>query len=256
MSEKHTSSNGCGNKCQMTPGTEMDFSIAFQPIVNLKTKAVFGYEALVRGINNEPASFILEQLNDDNRYAFDQAIRVKAIEKAVELGVDSVLSINFFPNAVYQPETCIRTTLQACEKSGFPTNKVMFEVTESEQIQDHEHLKNIFDYYNSTGFITAIDDFGAGFSGLNLISDWQPNIVKLDMNLIRNINEDSTRQFLVESVVGFAHKVGIDIISEGIETELELETLRAMGIDLFQGYLFAKPAFEELPRVDLARFSS
>lgn len=255
MSQEHKSNKGCGNKCQESLGPELDFSIAFQPIVNVKTKSVFGYEALVRGVNNEPASFILEQLNDDNRYAFDQAIRVKAIEKAVELGVDAILSINFFPNAVYKPETCIRTTLQACEKSGFPTNRVMFEVTESEQIQDREHLKNIFDYYNSTGFITAIDDFGAGFSGLNLISDWQPNIVKLDMNLIRNINEDVTRQFLVESVVGFAHKVGIDIISEGVETEQELETLRAMGIELYQGYLFAKPGFEELPHVDFARLS-
>ncbi len=255
MTEQHTNGNGCGNKCLAPLGADLAFSIAFQPIVNVKTKSVFGYEALVRGLNNEPASFILDQLNDDNRYAFDQAIRVKAIEKAVELGVDCVLSINFFPNAVYQPETCIRTTLQACEKSGFPTNKVMFEVTESEQIQDHEHLKNIFDYYNSTGFITAIDDFGAGFSGLNLISDWQPNVVKLDMNLIRNINEDSTRQYLVESVVGFAHKVGIDIISEGVETEQELEILRRMGIELFQGYLFAKPDFENLPHVDFDRFS-
>jgi EAL domain-containing protein (putative c-di-GMP-specific phosphodiesterase class I) len=111
----------------------------------------------------------------------------------------------------------------------------MFEVTESEQIQDRQHLKNIFDYYKSTGFITAIDDFGAGFSGLNLISDWQPNIVKLDMNLIRNISEDLTRQHLVDSVVGFAHKVGIDVISEGAGTEQELNTLIKMGIGLFQG---------------------
>lgn len=250
MSDKKTNNNGCGNKCLEALPAELDFSIAFQPIVNVVTKTVFGYESLVRGVNNEPASYILDKLNDDNRYAFDQAIRVRAIERAVQLGVDCVLSINFFPNAVYQPETCIRTTLKACENTGFPTSQIMFEVTESEQIRDREHLKNIFNYYNNTGFITAIDDFGAGFSGLNLISDWQPNIVKLDMNLIRNINEDLTRQHLVESVIGFAHKVGIDIISEGVETEQELNTLREMGVELFQGYLLARPAFEELPKVD------
>lgn len=241
---------GC-SQCLDNKGAEIDFSMAFQPIVDTQSKAIFGYEALVRGINNEPAGFVLDKLDDDNRYFFDQSIRVKAIRTAVELGLDSILSINFFPNAVYRPETCIRTTLNACEQYGFPIERIMFEVTESEKIQDREHLKNIFSYYNEKGFITAIDDFGAGFSGLNLISDWQPNVVKLDMNLIRNIDQDVTRQHLVESVIGFAHKVGIDIICEGVETLAELNTLRNMGVRLFQGFLFAKPAFEALPEVDM-----
>jgi len=241
---------GC-SQCLDNKGVEIDFSMAFQPIVDTESKTIFGYEALVRGINNEPAGFVLDKLDDDNRYFFDQSIRVKAIRTAVELGLDSILSINFFPNAVYQPETCIRTTLNACEEYGFPIERIMFEVTESEKIQDREHLKNIFSYYNEKGFITAIDDFGAGFSGLNLISDWQPNVVKLDMNLIRNIDQDVTRQHLVESVIGFAHKVGIDIICEGVETPTELSTLRNMGVRLFQGFLFAKPAFEALPEVDI-----
>lgn len=253
MSRNPNQITGCG-KCNETQGDEIEFSIAFQPIVNLEEKTVFGYEALVRGVDGEPASFILDKLNDTNRYAFDQSIRVRAIEKAVELNIDSILSINFFPNAVYRPETCIRTTLNACERTGFPTQRVMFEVTEAERVEDREHLKNIFDYYNSTGFITAIDDFGAGFSGLNLISDWQPNIVKLDMNLIRNIDKDITRQHLVRSVIGFASNVGIEIICEGVETQEELDTLLDMNVRLFQGYLFARPGFEMLPKVDFSRF--
>lgn len=252
MSEFSSLPSGC-NQCLDTNGTEIEFSMAFQPIVDVHEKKVFGYEALVRGPNQEPAYFILDKLDDKNRYYFDQAIRVKAIKTAVALGVDTVLSINFFPNAVYRPETCIRTSLNACEEYGFPIDRIMFEVTESEQIQDRQHLKNIFEYYNKKGFITAIDDFGAGFSGLNLISDWQPNIVKLDMNLIRNIDKDQTRQHLVSSVVDFAHKVGIKIICEGVETVEELSVLEKMDVSLFQGYLFAKPAFEALPPVDFSQ---
>ncbi|MTI63056.1 EAL domain-containing protein [Methylophaga sp.] len=251
MSEFSSLPAGC-SQCLDTNGSEIDFSMAFQPIVDIQEKNIFGYEALVRGPNQEPAGFILDKLNDNNRYYFDQAIRVKAIKTAVELELDSVLSINFFPNAVYRPETCIRTTLNACEEYGFPINKIMFEVTESERIEDRQHLKNIFAYYNQKGFITAIDDFGAGFSGLNLISDWQPNIVKLDMNLIRNIDKDETRQHLVSSVIGFAHKVGIRIICEGVETVEELSVLEQMNVSLFQGFLFAKPAFEALPAVDFS----
>lgn len=249
MSEQSSMPTGC-SQCLDGNNNEIQFSMAFQPIVDVDKKTVFGYEALVRGPENEPAGFILDQLDNSNRYAFDQAIRVKAIQMAVALNLDTVLSINFFPNAVYQPETCIRTTLRACEEHGFPIEKIMFEVTESERIEDSEHLKNIFDYYNEKGFITAIDDFGAGFSGLNLISDWQPNVVKLDMNLIRNIDSHTTRQHLVTSIIDFAFKVGIDIICEGVETAAELSTLRQMGVSLFQGYYFAKPAFESLPEVN------
>lgn len=254
MSERSSLDAGC-QQCLDKNGGEIDFSMAFQPIVDVVDKKIFAYEALVRGPNNEPASFVLDKLDDTNRYYFDQAIRVKAIKTAVALNVDAVLSINFFPNAVYRPETCIRTTLNACEEFGFPIEKVMFEVTESERIEDHEHLKNIFDYYNQKGFITAIDDFGAGFSGLNLISDWQPNVVKLDMNLIRNIDKDTTRRHLVSSVVDFAFKVGIEIICEGVETEEEIKTLREMNVRLFQGFYFARPAFEALPEVDFDSFS-
>lgn len=251
MTEFPSMPAGC-SQCLDKNGAEIDFSMAFQPIVDITKKQIFGYEALVRGPNQESAGFILDKLSDDNRYYFDQAIRVKAIKMAVALQLDSVLSINFFPNAVYRPETCIRTTLSACEEYGFPIERVMFEVTESERVEDRQHLKNIFDYYNKKGFITAIDDFGAGFSGLNLISDWQPNIVKLDMNLIRNIDKDQTRQHLVNSVVDFAHKVGIKVISEGVETIEELTVLKQMNLSLFQGFLFAKPAFEALPAVDFS----
>ncbi len=166
----------------------IDFSMAFQPIVAFHEKKVWGYETLVRGLNNEPASFILNQVNESKVHSFDQIIRSRSIRLADTLQFDEILSINFLPNAVYNPENCIQSTLNVCDELGFDKKHIMFEVTEIEKITDHVHLKNIFTEYKKHQFLTAIDDFGAGYSGLNLLAEWQPDVIKLDMNLIRDID--------------------------------------------------------------------
>lgn len=242
------SSIGC-KECRDKTKLGIDFTMAFQPIVNVSNKTVFGYEALVRGLNNEGADFVLSQLNDSNRYRFDQAIRVKAIDLAKRLGLQGMLSINFLPNAVYKPETCIRATLEAAAEMDFPTNRIMFEVTEGEKVLDNDHLKNIFTEYKKHQFTTAIDDFGAGYAGLNLLADWQPDIIKLDMSLTRNVNTDRVRRALVFGIISICRELGIKVIAEGIETKEECLTLLDEGVSLFQGYFFAQPGFESLPVV-------
>lgn len=236
---------GCGNQNQLG----FDFSMAFQPIVDVRTKRIFAYEALVRGLAGEPASSILSQINEENRYRFDQACRVKAIQWAAKLGMTTYLSINFLPNAVYQAETCIRTTLEASQEYGFPANHIIFEVTEGEKIKDRDHLNRIFDAYKKLGFRTAIDDFGAGYSGLNLLAEFQPDIIKLDMALIRNIHEDQVRRAIVIGIMHVCQEIACEVIAEGVESRAELETLWAMGIHLFQGFYFAKPAFQALATI-------
>jgi len=160
-----------------------------------------------------------------------------------------VLSINFLPNAVYRPETCIRATLQAARETGFPAERIMFEVTEGEKIQDHAHLRNIFEEYKRQGFITAIDDFGAGHSGLNLLADFQPDIIKLDMALTRNIDKDRIRRSIVSGILSVCREISIKVIAEGVETREECMALRDKGVELFQGYFFARPGFRTLPPV-------
>lgn len=237
---------GC-KECRDQAKLGIEFTMAFQPIVDVSNQSIFGYEALVRGINNESAATILSQLNDSNRYCFDQAIRVKAIDLAKRLGLQGMLSINFLPNAVYKPETCIRATLEAAAEMDFPTDRIMFEVTEGEKVLDNDHLKSIFIEYKKHRFTTAIDDFGAGYAGLNLLADWQPDIIKLDMSLTRNINNDNVRRALVFGIIAICKELGIKVIAEGIETKEECLTLIDEGVTLFQGYLFARPGFESLP---------
>lgn len=246
MQGERITCRNCADKNQLG----FDFSMAFQPIINCHTQSVFGYEALVRGLNNEPAFSIISRITDENRYLFDQLCRVKAISLAAKLGIQSMLSINFLPNAVYQPERCIRTTLEAAKKYDFPTENIMFEFTEVEKIEDSQHVERIVSYYQSLGFKTAIDDFGSGYSGLSLLADFQTNIVKLDMGLIRDIDRDTTRQSIVTHCLSMFRDLNITPLAEGIESEGEYRWLKEAGVALMQGYLFAKPGFESLPSVN------
>lgn len=223
--------------------------MAFQPIVNMRERTVFAYESLVRGLDGSGAGALLAQVNDTNRYSFDQACRIKSVTLAAQLGVSCFLSINFMPNAVYQASTCIRATLEAARINNFPTERIIFEVTENEELVDKEHLKSIMAEYHRHGFQTAIDDFGAGYSGLHLLAEFQPDILKLDMALLRGIDRDKVKQAIVQGIVGVAQALCLQVIAEGIETTGELKYLQSIGIDLFQGYLFARPAVEALPTV-------
>lgn len=239
---------GCG-ECLNGSLLGFDFSMALQPIVDITSKSVFAHEALVRGLNNEPAGDVFQHVDNSNRYRFDQACRVKAIKLAAELDIACFLSINFMPNAVYQPELCIRTTLAAAAEYGFPVERIIFEVTEGEKIEDHPHLKEIVRYYQQQGFKTAIDDFGAGYSGLNLLAEMQTDLVKLDMALIRNIDKDKVRQIIVRGIMQVCTELGITVIAEGIESYEEMSVLQSFGIELFQGFYFARPAFESIATV-------
>ncbi|WP_235918973.1 EAL domain-containing protein [Aureimonas psammosilenae] len=236
--------------CQTGAKLDFDFSMAFQPIVDVLSGRVWGYEALVRGLNGEGALAILSQVSDAQKYRFDQACRVKAIELAARLypaAEAQRLSINFMPNAVYEPAACLRATLAAARKQGFPQKSIMFEFTENEMIHDTDHLHRIIAEYRRQGFITAIDDFGAGYSGLGLLADFQPDLIKLDMKLIRGIESSRPRQIIVASVAAAARELGITVLAEGIENWNELHVLKAAGISLMQGYYFARPEFERLP---------
>ena len=239
-------SDGCPH-CTPREPLKFAFSMAFQPIVDMRDFTVFAHEALVRGTAGEGAGSVLSQVDESNRYRFDQACRRKAIGLAASMGMESSLSINFLPNAVYEPANCLRATLQAARKHEFPLDRIIFEITENERVIDHDHLINIISEYRRQGFRTAIDDFGAGYSGLNLLADFQPDLVKLDMALVRDIHEDPKRQTILASIVAMCRQLDIEVIAEGIESEEELACLEDHGVYLIQGFLLARPGFEKLP---------
>ncbi len=240
-----TKCKGCHDGAE---GFPVPFSMAFQPIFDVSNGKTFAHEALVRGPGGEGARSVLDQVTTDNRYAFDQQCRVKAIELAAslfELAGSTKLSINFMPNAVYEPRACIRLTLATAMQTGFPADRIIFEFTENEQL-DTNHLLNILRTYRSLGFKTAIDDFGAGHSGLSLLTRFQPDIAKLDMDLIRGIDQDPVKRGIVKHTLAMLNELSITPICEGVETQDELSALRDLGVSLIQGYVLAKPTFESL----------
>jgi len=198
---------------------------------------------------------VLSKIDEGNRYAFDQLCRTTAIAQAAALSLDSFLSINFMPNAVYRPEACIQSTLAAAEKYGFPIDRIIFETVEGENIVSRPHLVDIFKAYKRFGFQTAIDDFGAGYSGLTLLADFQPDLIKLDMELVRGIDVDVVRQHIVRGVVAICRDLGVKVIAEGIESHGERDFFEAHGVTLMQGYLFAKPAFKTIPELSENSFT-
>jgi EAL domain-containing protein (putative c-di-GMP-specific phosphodiesterase class I) len=225
------------------------FTMAFQPIIDVDTGDVFAHEALVRPTGGGTAADVLNQINESNRYSFDQQCRVTAIDLAARLGMETLLSINFLPNAVYQPAACLAKTFEAAARAQFPLHHLMFEVTENEPARDVGHLQSIFTEYKRHGMITAIDDFGAGHSGLNMLADFQPDVLKIDMALTRSIHTDSVRYKIADAIIRLCGSLNISVIAEGIETIQEAVVLRNLGVRLFQGYLFARPAVEALPPV-------
>jgi len=238
-------------------GEELGFAlrIAFQPIIDLHTGSAYAYEALVRGPNGEGAAAVLSQVTEKNRYSFDQACRVAAIKGAVSAGIldtDALLSINFLPNAVYSPLACIQLTLKTAQEVGLPTSRLIFEFTENEQI-DVEHLRNIVSSYRQMGFQTAIDDFGAGHSGLALLANLETDVLKLDIELIRGIDTSARRRLIVGSVIDLAKRLGVRVVAEGVETTQELEALETAGVRYVQGFLFAKPALDVLPSIHVVK---
>lgn len=244
------------DSCARAESLGFQFDYAYQPIVDVHRQSVFAHEALVRGPAGESAATVLSQVNELNRYRFDQSCRVKAIKGASQLQIQELISINFLPNAIYRPELCIRTTLEAARAHGFPLDRIIFEVTEGERIEDGPWFAEILREYKRCGFKTAIDDFGAGYAGMKLLADFQPDIIKIDMDLVRHVDSNPARQAIVRSLVRLCEEMKIQVIAEGIETWAERDFLRDAGISLMQGYLFAKPAFRAVAAVDPSVFAA
>jgi EAL domain-containing protein (putative c-di-GMP-specific phosphodiesterase class I) len=141
--------------------------------------------------------------------------------------------------------------LKTARATGLPTDRLIFEFTENEEMADTDHVRTIVESYRKMGFATAVDDFGAGHAGLGLLARFQTDFIKLDMDLVRGLDTSLPRRLIVEGVVRIAESLGVVVIAEGIETVAEYDTLAKMGVRYIQGYLLARPGFRCLPPIRL-----
>jgi len=219
----------------------------FQPIVHAQdTRRIFAHEALMRGRERDGALVspgrMFETARDaDLLFQLDLAARTTAIREAVRHQLRTHLFINFTPTAIYDPAYCLRSTVSAIAEAGIPPQGVVFEIIESDRAADAYHLKGIINYYRQAGFRVALDDLGAGYSSLNLIHQLRPDIIKLDMELVRDVHVDAYKAAIVQKMLEIARQLGIQTVAEGIETPEELRWVRAHGVDFVQGYLISRP---------------
>lgn len=220
--------------------------IAFQPIVSVAEHRVFGYELLSRGVSPDGEIIAPGKLFADARrlnltFNLDRVARENALRVADTMSFDGHLFVNFLPSAIYDPEYCLKTTMAVARQLSIPRDRIVFEIVESETFDDIDHLKKILNYYRGHGVKTALDDVGSGYSSLNILASLRPDIMKLDMDLIRGIDGDRLKQSIFNGLAGIAADNGIQVLAEGVETRDELAFLMSHGVDLLQGYYFSKP---------------
>jgi len=229
---------------------EQRLTTHFQPIVEAGDPTrVFAYEGLLRGIHRDGSlvgggplfgwgadAGVLFQLDQQARRSAVMAFGPRGA------GGSSKLFVNFAPTSIYDPQYCLRTTLRAVEEVGLPPERVVFEVTESENAGSVDNLTDILDFYRDSGFGVALDDLGAGYASLNLLHALQPDYVKLDMDLIRGVDSDPRKAALAGKLLEAAATLGIRSVAEGVETRSEWDWVRSSGADLVQGFLIAHPA--------------
>lgn len=210
------------------------------------------YEALLRGAAGEPASQVLARVPREDLYDFDASARRGAIALAARLGMCCTLNLNFLPRSLERSQRTVQDAVDAAERARWTADRLVLEVTESEVIDDLSRFTAAMDEARSLGVRIAIDDFGAGYAGLTLLADFQPDEVKLDMHLVRGIESHGPRQAIVRAVIQACFDLGIDVIAEGVETADERDWFLEHGVRLFQGYLLARPGFESLPLLQVA----
>lgn len=219
----------------------------FQPIVHSsEPERVFAYECLIRGIDEAgelipPGKLYGAARSANLLYHLDRSSRLQHISAARRHGLRTNHFINFNPTSIYDPEFCLRSTVAAIEGTDLSPESFVFEVVESDHVSDLQRLPFILDYYRRAGFRVALDDLGAGYSSLNMLSALRPDFVKLDIELLRGIDENPYKAELVSKIIESAHNLGIEVVAEGIETVAEWNWATTHGADYTQGYLFGRP---------------
>lgn len=221
-----------------------------QPIVSLRDGAVFGYEALGRGpagtpLEN-PEALIQCALENRRMLELEHLFRRSALRAARQMPTGIRLFLNVNPNIIQDSHFGMGFTKEYLTRFAISAEDIVFEITERESVVNLRGFKQIIEHYKAQNYQISIDDAGAGYSGLNLISDVQPHFIKLDMQLIRGVDKDLTRQALIKSMQEFAALTNTRIIAEGIETEEELATLISFDVPYGQGYFLRRP--DPIPR--------
>ncbi len=226
-------------------------TVYFQPIIDLHSQTIYAYECLSRGVLADGSLMSPQVMFDtakktDLLFNLDRQCRETAIKTAAVKNIPTNIFINFLPSAIYNPEFCLRDTVKWAQQLEFDPDKIVFEVVETEHIRDINHLIAILKLYKSKGFRTALDDVGSGYSSLNLFATLAPDIIKIDLEIVRDIHNSEVKQAVAKALIQMGRDAGCKVLAEGIESLEEYNWFKTAGADYAQGYYFARPTVEPL----------
>ena len=226
-------------------------STVFQPVLDLRHRTILGYEALSRGpagsVYQMPLRLFEMAEQADLVFELDRKCRRRALVSAHRLPAAAKLFVNVYPSAMYDPEFQGASLVQLVQSQGLTPERVVLEITERSAIENYELFAEALSDLTRLGFSIAVDDVGAGYSGLEKIAHLNPRYLKFDRELIRDIDSSYIRREMTRALKAFSDSIGSQIIAEGIERQGELDALLELGIELGQGYLLGRPAPTFLP---------
>ena len=221
----------------------------FQPIFRAGSLELFGYECLMRGQAADgelisPATLIQWARQEQLVFMLDRVCRETHLRNAGKLNLpkDATLLINFMPTAIYKPEFCLKTTIAASKEAGIEPSRIVFEVVEQYEVADREHLAHVLQYYRDNGYRVALDDLGSGYAGLSLLADLDPDLIKIDRELVSRSVKSPMHRSIVQALINIGHDNDKLVLAEGVETDEESRLMTLMGADLLQGFYLGKPA--------------
>jgi len=216
----------------------------YQPIVDLATGEVVAFEALLRLTDASgpipPGELFGASAVGGWAQALDQVARRTAIVGASGWLGERSLFVNFVPSSIYDPRICLRTTEAAARDAGVALDQLVFEVVETERIHDMSHLRGILDRYHELGARVALDDLGTGFASIDVARELQPDVMKLDGEVVRSSSAEARR--FVDEAVALADELGAIVLAEGVEEAEHADAAAAAGVTLGQGWFFGRPA--------------
>jgi EAL domain-containing protein (putative c-di-GMP-specific phosphodiesterase class I) len=223
-----------------------DVRTVFQPIVDLESHNVHGFEALARGPRQtdleSPLALFDMASKSDLLFELDQVCRYNSVKRAESLKSPHKLFINTLPFSIRDPHFRGKFLLDLLDGSKLVPERIVLEVTETLAIEDYTAYLEEMRYFSDMGFLTAIDDMGAGHSGLEKVVQLRPDYLKLDMHMVRGIDASPVKQDIMRAFCTMAKDIGTAVVAEGVETRAELETVQELGADYVQGYYLARPA--------------
>jgi EAL domain-containing protein (putative c-di-GMP-specific phosphodiesterase class I) len=221
-----------------------DLRTVFQPIMNLRDPSIVGYEALTRGPAGTEfeSPYTLFDIADESDLLFelDRLCRRKALQSAADLGAEYKLFVNTLPMTIRDPEFRGHWMIKFLEGMKLDPSRIVFEVTERLAIENYNLFLEAMNYFTDMGIAVAVDDMGAGYSGLEKIVHLKPAYLKFDILMVRDINASFVKREMLKAILSLADNVGAHVIAEGIETAEELETLLDLGVVYGQGFLFSR----------------